>query len=377
LRSAPFGDMEKRMIIGVPRETKTDEFRIALKPAGAELLVRDGHRVLIEAGAGLGSGFSDDDFRRTGAVLVADAERVFAEAELIVKVKEPQPREIELLTPRHTVFGYMHFAGSRELTERCLAAGFTAIAYETLADPNGNLPLLTPMSEVAGRLSVQEGAKYLERPFGGRGVLLGGVPGVDSAKVLVIGGGVVGSNAARMAAGLGAHVTLLDVNLAQLRYLSDVMPANVSAVYSDKHAIDAYLAEADLVIGAVLLPGRKAPKLISRKQIATMQAGSVIVDVSIDQGGCLETSEPTTHSKPTFVVDGVVHYCVANMPAAVSRTSTHALCNATLPYVRKLASLGPKAFVALDRGHATALNMLGGKIVNNDVADAFEDLPRG
>ncbi|MET0411296.1 MAG: alanine dehydrogenase [Polyangiaceae bacterium] len=365
------------MIIGVPRETKTDEFRIALKPAGAELLVRDGHRVLIEAGAGQGSGFSDDDFRRTGAVIVGDAERVFGEAELLVKVKEPQPREIELLTPRHTVFGYMHFAGSRELTERCLAAGFTAIAYETLADPNGNLPLLTPMSEVAGRLSVQEGAKYLERPFGGRGVLLGGVPGVDSANVLVIGGGVVGSNAARMAAGLGAHVTLLDVNLGQLRYLSDVMPANVSCVYSDKHAIDAYLAQADLVIGAVLLPGRKAPKLISKKQIATMQPGSVIVDVSIDQGGCLETSEPTTHSKPTFVVDGVVHYCVANMPAAVSRTSTHALCNATLPYVRKLASLGSKAFVALDRGHATALNMLGGKIVNHDVADAFEDLPRG
>jgi alanine dehydrogenase len=377
LRSAPIGDMEKRMIIGVPRETKTDEFRIALKPAGAELLVRDGHRVLIEAGAGQGSGFSDDDFRRTGAVIVGDAERVFGEAELIVKVKEPQPREIELLTPRHTVFGYMHFAGSRELTERCLASGFTAIAYETLADPNGNLPLLTPMSEVAGRLSVQEGAKYLERPLQGRGVLLGGVPGVEPATVLVIGGGVVGSNAARMAAGLGARVVILDVNLGQLRYLSDVMPANVSCVYSDKHAIDAYLAQADLVIGAVLLPGRKAPKLISKKQIATMLPGSVIVDVCIDQGGCLETSEPTTHSQPTFVVEGVVHYCVANMPAAVSRTSTHALCNATLPYVRKLASLGSKAFVALDRGHATALNMLGGKIVNNDVADAFEDLPRG
>jgi alanine dehydrogenase len=369
--------MEIRMIIGVPKETKTDEYRIALKPAGAELLVRDGHRVLIEAGAGQGSGFSDDDFRRTGAVVVGDAERVFGEAEVIVKVKEPQPREIEMLTERHTVFGYMHFAGSRELTERCLAAGFTAIAYETLVDANDSLPLLTPMSEVAGRLSVQEGAKYLERPTQGRGVLLGGVPGVEPAKVLVIGGGVVGSNAARMAAGLGARVVILDVNLQQLRYLSDVMPANVSCVYSDKHAIDAYLAESDLVIGAVLLPGRKAPKLISKKQIGTMQPGSVIVDVCIDQGGCLETSEPTTHSKPTFIVDGVVHYCVANMPAAVSRTSTHALCNATLPYVRRLASLGPKGFVTLDRGHAAALNMLGGKIVNADVADAFEDLPRG
>jgi alanine dehydrogenase len=369
--------MERRMIIGVPKETKADEYRIALKPAGAELLVRDGHRVLIEAGAGQGSGFSDDDFRRTGAVVVGDAERVFSEAELIVKVKEPQPREIERLNERHTVFGYMHFAGSRELTERCLAAGFTAIAYETLVDASGSLPLLTPMSEVAGRLSVQAGAKYLERPAQGRGVLLGGVPGVEPAKVLVIGGGVVGSNAARMAAGLGARVVILDVNLQQLRYLSDVMPANVSPVYSDKHAIDAYLTESDLVIGAVLLPGRKAPKLISRKQIGTMLPGSVIVDVCIDQGGCLETSEPTTHSKPTFVVDGVVHYCVANMPAAVSRTSTHALCNATLPYVRKLASLGPKGFVALDRGHGAALNMLGGKIVNTDVADAFEDLPRG
>jgi alanine dehydrogenase len=369
--------MEKRMIIGVPRETKTDEYRIALKPAGAELLVKGGHRVLIEAGAGLGSGFTDDDYRRTGASVVADPERVFGETELIVKVKEPQPREIGMLTERHTVFGYFHFAGSRELTERCLAAGFTAIAYETLKDKSGALPLLTPMSEVAGRLSVQQGAKYLERPQAGRGVLLGGVPGVEPGQVLVIGGGVVGSNAARMAAGLGARVTILDVNVAQLRNLSETMPANVTTVYSDKHTIDAYLAKADLVIGAVLLPGRKAPKLISRKQIAAMQPGSVIVDVSIDQGGCLETSEPTTHSDPTFVVNDVVHYCVANMPAAVSRTSTHALCNATLPYVAKLASLGPAGFVALDAGHAAALNLFRGKIVNADVADAFSDLPHG
>ena len=364
------------MIVGVLRETKPDEYRVALRPVGAELLVGDGHRVLVETNAGTNSGFSDADYAQSGAQIVPNPDAIFDQAELIVKVKEPQPAEIRRLTPRHTVFGYMHFAGSRELTEGCLEAGFTAIAYETLRAPDGSLPLLTPMSEVAGRLSIQSGAKYLEQPLGGRGVLLGGVPGVEPAEVLVLGGGVVGSNAARVAAGMGANVVIMDVNLATLRALDISMPPNVTAIYGDPHAIDLYLARADLVIGAVLLPGRAAPKLVSRRQLAVMKPGSVVVDVSIDQGGCFETSRPTTHSNPTFVVDRVVHYCVANMPAAVGRTSTRALCNATLPYVRRLAKLGPAEFLKVDRGHQESLNMANGKIQNADVAAAFEDLPR-
>ena len=364
------------MIVGVLKETKTDEYRVALLPVGAELLVKDGHRVLVEAGAGARSGFSDEADTAAGAELVDGPDLVFRYAELIVKVKEPQPVECARLRPRHTVFGYMHFAGSRELTEGCLRAGFTAIAYETLRAPDGSLPLLIPMSEVAGRLSIQSGAKYLEQPLLGRGVLLGGVPGVEPANVLVLGGGVVGSNAARVAAGMGADVVIMDVNLATLRALDNSMPPNVTTVYGDPHAIDACLARADLVIGAVLLPGRAAPKLVSRRQLGLMKAGSVIVDVSIDQGGCFETSHPTTHSHPTFIVDRVVHYCVANMPAAVGRTSTRALCNATLPYVRRLAQLGSAEFLKVDRGHQESLNMAGGKLLNADVAAAFEDLPR-
>lgn len=364
------------MIVGVPKETKADEYRVALLPVGAELLVNDGHRVLVEAGAGARSGFSDEAYTSAGAEIVDGPDPIFADAELIVKVKEPQPAEIAKLEPRHTVFGYMHFAGSRELTEGCLRAGFTAIAYETLRGPDGRLPLLIPMSEVAGRLSIQSGAKYLEQPLLGRGVLLGGVPGVEPGKVLVLGGGVVGSNAARVAAGMGADVVIMDVNLATLRALDSSMPPNVTTVYGDPHAIDAGLAQADLVIGAVLLPGRAAPKLVRQRQLSLMKPGSVVVDVSIDQGGCFETSRPTTHSHPTFIVDHVVHYCVANMPAAVGRTSTRALCNATLPYVRRLAQLGPTEFLKLDRGHQEALNMAGGKLLNADVAAAFEDLPR-
>ncbi len=364
------------MIVGVLKETKPDEYRVALRPVGAELLVRDGHRVLMEASAGAHSGFSDQDYAQAGAEIVGSPDPIFEHAQLIVKVKEPQPAEIERLEPRHTVFGYMHFAGSRPLTEACLAAGFTAIAYETLRAPDGSLPLLIPMSEVAGRLSIQSGAKYLEQPLLGRGVLLGGVPGVEPANVLVLGGGVVGSNAARVAAGMGANVVIMDVNLATLRALDQGMPPNVTTIYGDPHAIDEHLARADLVIGAVLLPGRAAPKLVSRQKLGLMKAGSVIVDVSIDQGGCFETSRPTTHSHPTFIVDRVVHYCVANMPAAVGRTSTRALCNATLPYVRQLAKLGPADFLKIDRGHQEALNMAGGTIQNADVAAAFEDLPR-
>jgi alanine dehydrogenase len=343
---------------------------------GAELLVNDGHRVLIETGAGTKSGFADEAYLAAGAELVEGPDTIFRAAELIVKVKEPQVAEIARLEPRHTVFGYMHFAGSRELTEGCLRSGFTAIAYETLRAPDGSLPLLIPMSEVAGRLSIQSGAKYLEQPLLGRGVLLGGVPGVEPGNVLVLGGGVVGSNAARVAAGMGADVVIMDVNLATLRALDTSMPPNVTTVYGDPHAIDAALARADLVIGAVLLPGRAAPKLVSRRQLSLMKPGSVIVDVSIDQGGCFETSHPTTHSHPTFIVDRVVHYCVANLPAAVGRTSTRALCNATLPYVRRLAQLGPAEFLKVDRGHQESLNMAGGKILNADVAAAFGDLPR-
>lgn len=364
------------MIVGVLKETKADEYRVALRPVGAELLVNDGHQVLIETGAGQKSGNPDDEYARAGAEIVPSPEAIFERASLIVKVKEPQPAEIARLEPRHTVFGYFHFGGSRELTERCLEAGFTALAYETLRAPDGSLPLLIPMSEIAGRLSIQSGAKYLEQPLLGRGVLLGGVPGVEPATVLVLGGGVVGSNAARIAAGMGANVIIMDVNLATLRALDISMPPNVTTVYGDPHAVEEWLARADLVIGAVLLPGRTAPKLVSRRQLSVMKPGSVIVDVSIDQGGCFETSRPTTHSQPTFIVDRVVHYCVANMPAAVGRTSTRALTNATLPYVRRLANLGPHEFLKVDRGHAEALNMASGKIQNADVAAAFEDLPR-
>jgi alanine dehydrogenase len=364
------------VIVGVPKETKTDEYRVALRPVGAEILVSDGHRVLIEAGAGEKSGSADEDYRRAGAEIVSGPDMIFELAQLIIKVKEPQPGEIVRLEPRHTVFGYFHFAGSRELTERCLQAGFTGLAYETLRAADGSLPLLIPMSEVAGRLSIQSGAKYLEQPLLGRGVLLGGVPGVEPGNVLVLGGGVVGSNAARIAAGMGANVVIMDVNLATLRALEQSMPPNVTTIYGDPHAIDACLARADLVIGAVLLPGRTAPKLVNRRQLGLMKPGSVIVDVSIDQGGCFETSRPTTHSHPTYIVDSVVHYCVANMPAAVGRTSTQALCNATLPYVRRLAKLGPAEFLEVDRGHQESLNIAQGKIQNSDVAAAFEDLPR-
>jgi alanine dehydrogenase len=365
------------MKVGVPYEIKDDEYRVALRPVGAELLVRDGHSVLIERGAGRGSGFGDEEYERAGARLVDGPEAIFQEAELIVKVKEPQPSELDRLAPHHTVFGYFHFAASHELTERSLRAGYTAIAYETLADASGRLPLLTPMSEVAGRMSIQEGAKHLEKPMRGRGILLGGVPGVEPANVVILGGGVVGANAARMAAGLGANVTLMDTNLDRLRELAECMPANVTTIYSDPHAVDAYVTQADLVIGAVLVRGRRAPRLVSADLVRRMKAGAVIVDVSIDQGGCVATARPTTHSDPIYLVDDVVHYCVGNMPGAVGRTSTQALCNATLPYVRQLAKLGPEAFVALDPGRSAALNLRAGKIVSADVADAFPDLPVG
>ncbi|MBM4029056.1 MAG: alanine dehydrogenase [Planctomycetes bacterium] len=365
------------MIIGVPKEIKRDEYRVGMLPVGANLLVRDGHIVLIEREAGLGSGFEDREYTAVGAEIVATAEEIYARSELIVKVKEPQPAEIAKLRAGRIVFCYFHFAASHELTADCLKSGITAVAYETLEDAQGRLPLLTPMSEIAGRMSIQEGAKCLERPAGGRGLLLGGVPGVAPANVVVLGGGVVGTNAARMAAGLAANVTIMDISLDRLRYLSEVMPANVNTIFCDPHSVEDYVIRADLVIGAVLIPGGRAPVLVTRALVSRMKPGSVIVDVSIDQGGCMETSRPTTHSDPVYVVDGVVHYGVTNIPGAVSRTSSVALCNATLPHVRKLASLGVEAFTALDAGHAAAINMTDGKLINQAVAAAFPDLPAG
>lgn len=362
------------MIIGVPKEVKQDEYRIALLPVGAELLTRDGHTVLIQKDAGTGSGFEDKRYSIAGAEIVASAEEIYRRADLIVKVKEPQPAEIAKLREGQAVFCYFHFAASRELTAGCLQSGIIAVAYETLQDAQGRLPLLTPMSEIAGRMSIQEGAKYLERPMRGQGILLGGVPGVAPANVLVLGAGIVGTNAARMAAGLAANVILMDINLDRLRYLDEVMPANVTTIFSDPHTIEAYAIQADLVIGAVLIPGGRAPVLIPLSLLPKMKPGSVIVDVSIDQGGCAETSRPTTHSDPTYIVDGVVHYCVTNIPGAVSRTSTQALCNATLPYVRQLASLGVESFAALDPGHAAAINMANHRLTNAAVARAFPDL---
>jgi alanine dehydrogenase len=363
------------MIVGVPTETKSDEYRVAVRPVGVQLLVHDGHQVVVQAGAGRGSGLTDEEYARAGAVIVQDAATLFSRAELIVKVKEPLSPELALLNSRHTVFSYFHFASSRELTEASLRSGYTAIAYETLYDTIGSLPLLTPMSEVAGCLSIQSGAKFLEKPMMGRGILLGGVPGVEPGNVLILGAGVVGTSAAKVAAGLGANVVVMDINLNRLRHLDSIMPANVTMIFSDPHAIDEYLMRADLVIGAVLLPGRRAPKLISAEQVKRMKSGSVIVDVCIDQGGCVETSRPTTHAAPTYVIDDVVHYCVTNMPGAVGRTSTHALCNATLPYLRQLAKRGVDGFLAQSPGHAAALNVRAGAITNADVAAAFEDLP--
>ncbi len=363
------------MIIGVPGEIKADEYRVALLPVGGQLLIADGHEVLMEKGAGEGSGFADEEYARVGVELVDSAEEVYARAEMVMKVKEPQPAEVAGLRREQVVFCYFHFAASRDLTAGCLRSGVTAVAYETLTDALGQLPMLTPMSEVAGKMSVQEGAKYLERPMMGRGILLGGVSGVAPASVLVLGAGVVGSNAARMAAGLGANVTIMDVNLNRLRYLNETMPANVTGIYSDPHAVADALPQADLVIGAVLLPGAVAPRLVRREQLATMKPGAVIVDVCIDQGGCVETARPTTHHEPTYIVDNVVHYCVANMPGAVGRTSSQALCNATLPYARKLASLGVDKFAAMDSGHAQAVNIRNGRITNSAVAAAFDDLP--
>ncbi|MBN2446160.1 MAG: alanine dehydrogenase [Phycisphaerae bacterium] len=360
------------MIIGVPTEIKPDEYRVAIVPAGVEQLKRDGHTVIIQRGAGLGSGISDEDYQALGARIVDTAADVFREAELVCKVKEPLAQEIKMIESRHTVFTYFHYAANRELTEGIVRTGSVTVAYETIEDRHGRLPLLAPMSEVAGKMAVQEGAKYLEKPMMGRGILLGGVPGVEPANVLVLGGGIVGTCSAKLAAGLGARVTMMDIDLYRLRYLDDVMPANVQTVYSTPASIRRHLEVADLVIGAVLVPGARCPMLVPREYLSLMKQGAVIVDVGVDQGGCVETTKPTTHHDPTYVVDGVVHYGVANMPGAVGRTSTFALTNATLPYLLKLANLGYKKAAQEDPGLARGINIIGGKVTYKPVADAFD-----
>jgi len=359
------------MRIGVPKEIKPDEYRIALMPVGVETLVKGGHQVFVETSAGVASGFSDEDYTRAGAGIVPSAAEAISGMEMVIKVKEPQAAEIGLFRPGQIVFTYFHFAASPDLTQACLESEIVAIAYETIKDRTGRLPCLTPMSEIAGKMSIQEGAKYLEKPMMGRGILLGGVPGVAPADVVVLGAGVVGTHAARVAAGLGAHVVLMDVNLERLRYLSDVMPANVQTIFSDAHTVRDHLRNADLVVGAVLIPGAKAPRLVSRQDLVEMRNGSVIVDVAIDQGGCVETSRPTTHQQPTFVVENVVHYCVTNMPGAVGRTSTIALCNATLPYALKIANRGFERAAVEDSGLAEGINLAGGRITNSAVAESL------
>jgi alanine dehydrogenase len=358
------------MIIGVPREVKRDEYRVALLPVGAEELTQLGHTVLVERGAGEGSGLTNEEYEAAGARLLS-ADEVFAQAEMIVKVKEPQAEEYGKLRAGQLVFTYFHFASNRELTEGVADSGCVAVAYETLRDEHGRLPLLTPMSEVAGRMSIQQGARFLERPQMGRGILLGGVPGVAPAHITILGGGVVGANAAKIAAGFQADVTVLDVNMDRLRYLDDVMPPNVNMLYSDRHNVRDELRLADLVIGSVLIPGAKAPQLVRAEDLADMKNGAVMIDVAIDQGGCFETSRPTTHSDPTFLVDGVLHYCVTNMPGAVGRTSTFALCNVTLPWVRLIAEHGLEGAVKLRPGLAAAVNICDGKITNQPVAETF------
>jgi alanine dehydrogenase len=359
------------MLIGVPREIKTNEYRVALTPAGAEALAVGGHDVLVESGAGDGSGFTDDFYAAAGAEIVDTAEEVWARAEMIMKVKEPIEPEWPRMRPEQVLFTYFHFAASEALTRACMESGAVCIAYETVELPTGELPLLTPMSEVAGRMAVQEGAKYLEKPFGGSGVLLGGVPGVLPGKVLILGGGVVGTQAAKIAAGMGARVSIMDINLTRLRQLDDIMPANVRALYSTRYAVRKQLVDSDLVIGAVLVPGKKAPSLVRREDLKTMRPGSVIVDVAVDQGGCVETIEPTTHENPTYVVDGVIHYGVANMPGGVPRTSTLALTNATLPYAITLADRGWRAACSADGELTLGINVVGGKVTYPGVAEAF------
>lgn len=358
------------MIVGVPKEIKNNEFRVGLTPGGVMEFAAHGHTVLVENGAGEGSSFTDAEYLEAGAELVATADEVFARAEMIVKVKEPQPVEIARLRPGQILYTYLHLAPDLAQTEGLVKSGAVCIAYETVELPNRSLPLLAPMSEVAGRMAAQVGATYLQKPFGGRGVLMGGVPGVLPAKVVVLGAGVVGTNAAYVAKGMGADVTVMDVNLDRLRYLDEIWGNSVRTLYSSKHNIERIVTEADLVIGAVLLPGAKTPWLVTKEMLPTMKKGAVLVDVSVDQGGCIETTKPTTHADPTYFVDGVLHYGVANMPGAVPNTSTLALTNATLRYGLAIANKGWKQAVKDDAALAKGVNVLDGKITYQGVAEA-------
>jgi alanine dehydrogenase len=359
------------MIIGVPKEIKNNENRVGLTPAGVSEFVKSGHKVFVQATAGIGSGFSDEDYKKAGATMLKTIAEVYKKAEMIVKVKEPIKEEYNLIKEGQLLFTYFHFASYGPLTKAMIKSKAVCLSYETVEKADRSLPLLIPMSEVAGRMSIQQGAKYLEKPMGGRGILLGGVPGVKPANVLVLGGGIVGTQAAKMAAGLGADVTLLDVSLPRLRQLDDILPKNVKTVYSSEYNIRELVKEADLIIGAVLIPGAKAPSLITRDMLNIMKPGTVMVDVAIDQGGCFETSKPTTHQDPIYVVDGVIHYCVANMPGAVPYTSTLALTNATLPYGLQLANKGWKKACIDSEELRKGLNIVGGKVVYEGVAEAF------
>jgi len=359
------------MIIGVPKEIKNNENRVALTPAGAAELVKRGHEVYVQSEGGIGSGFHNQDYLAAGAKILPAIEDVYGIAEMIIKVKEPIEQEYKLIKEGQILYTYFHFASSEGLTNAMLKTKAICLAYETVELPDRSLPLLIPMSEVAGRMSVQEGAKYLEKTYGGYGVLLGGVPGVPPAKVLVIGGGIVGTEAAKMAAGLGADVTIMDISLPRLRYFNDIMPANVKTMMSNEFNIREMVKTHDLVIGAVLIPGTKAPHLVTREMLKTMRPGTVLVDVAVDQGGCFETTKATTHTDPVFTIDGVIHYCVANMPGAVPRTSTIALTNATLQYAIQIAGKGWKQACIDSAPLRKGLNIVGGKIVYKGVADAF------
>ncbi len=359
------------MLVGVLKEIKTKENRVAMTPAGVEQMIAKGHTVQVETTAGQGSGFSDQDYTNAGATIIASAQEIYAKCDMVMKVKEPLPVEYPMIRKGQLLFTYFHFAASEELTMAIKDSGCIAIAYETVEKTGGALPLLTPMSEVAGRMAIQEGAKYLEKTFGGKGVLLGGVPGVEPGVVVVIGGGVVGTNAAKMACGLGAQVYILDTNLERLRYLADVMPSNCYPLMSNPLILRDLLQKADLVVGAVLIAGAMAPRLITRDMLGLMQKGAVIVDVAIDQGGCIETAKPTTHDDPIYEVDGIIHYCVANMPGAVSSTSTLALTNATLPYALDIAAKGWQTAVRENKEIAKGLNIADGKVIYPGVAEAF------
>ena len=359
------------MIIGVPKEIKNNENRIALTPAGAQELIKRGHTVYIQATGGIGSGFEDQEYIDAGANMLPTIEEVYDIAEMIMKVKEPIEAEYNLIKKDQLVFTYFHFASSEPLTRAMIDSGSVCLAYETVEKSDRSLPLLVPMSEVAGRMAIQEGAKYLEKPMGGRGILLGGVPGVRPAKVLILGGGVVGTNAAKMAAGMGADVTMMDISLPRLRYLDDVMPANVNTFMSNEYNIRELMPTHDLIVGAVLIPGAKAPHLITRDMLKMMRPGTVLVDVAVDQGGCIETCKPTTHENPTYVVDEIFHYCVANMPGAVPYTSTLALTNATLPYAIQLANKGWRQACQENLELELGLNVVEGKVVYRGVSDAF------